>query len=120
MRRACGRLPGSVEVEAWGHPTFRVGGRIFAAVERYRGRPCIAIGAERDEQDFLVRHFGFFESPYVGKRGWVSVWVDEPAPVRIITDLLKRAHRRLAPGSEGAALPRRGSRRPPRRKARTR
>ena len=120
IRRGCGKLPGTVEVEAWGHPTFRVGGRIFAAVEHYRKRPCIAIAADPDEQEFLVEHFGFFKSPYVGNRGWVSVWMDEPAPVRIMTDLLKRAHRRLAPAAEGTAPRRSGSRTPRRATARTR
>jgi predicted DNA-binding protein (MmcQ/YjbR family) len=96
MRRVCAALPAAVEVEAWGHPTFRVNAQIFAAVERYKKRPCIAISADRDEQEVLIERFGFFKSPYVGNRGWVSVWVDEPAPAGIMRDLVKRAYRRLA------------------------
>lgn len=96
MRRVCKALPGVVEVEAWGHPTFRFSGRTFAAVEIYKRRPCVAISAEPDEQEVLIRQFGFFKSPYVGNRGWVSIWVDEPAPAGIMRDLVKRAYRRLA------------------------
>jgi len=106
MRRVCGGLPGVMEVEAWGHPTFRLGGRTFAAVELYKKRPCFAISAEVDEQEVLIRRFGFFKSPYVGNRGWVSIWVDEPVPAGIIKDLLKRAHRRLE-RAESQAIARR-------------
>jgi|SRR5215471_1761763 len=96
MRRICAALPGAVEVEAWGHPTFRVAGKIFAAVELYKTRPCIAISADPDEQEVLITQFGFFRSPYVGNRGWVSIWVDEPAPAGVMRDLVKRAYGRLA------------------------
>jgi len=102
----CAALPGSVEVEAWGHPTFRVGGRTFAAVELYKKRPCIAISADRDEQEVLIKQFGFFKSPYVGNRGWVSIWVDEPTPAGIMRDLVKRAYLRLS-GSKSPAVVRR-------------
>src|SRR5215470_5794799 len=111
IRRICRRLPGTLEVEAWGHPTFRVAGRTFAAVEHYKRRPCIAISADLDEQDFLIEYFGFFKTPYVGSRGWVSVWVDEPAPVGMMADLLKRAHHRLSHPSEPTAASRGSKRR---------
>ena len=94
MRRLCMALPGTVEVEAWGHPNFKVSGRAFAVFEIYKRRPCIAIRADPEEQSFLVERFGFFKTPYVGNRGWVSVWVDQPAPFRLIGDLIAQAHRR--------------------------
>lgn len=106
MRRVCRALPGVVEVEAWGHPTFRAGGRTFGAVELYKKRPCIAIRADVDEQEVLIRQFGFFKSPYVGNRGWVSIWLDEPVPAGIMEDLVKRAYQRLAQ-SEGQPIARR-------------
>ena len=106
MRRVCAALPAAVEVEAWGHPTFRVGGKTFATVEHHKKRPCIAISADPEEQEVLITQFGFFKTPYIRNRGWVSVWVDEPAPVGIMRDLVKRAYRRLAP-SEGGASTRR-------------
>ena len=93
-RRLCLALPGVVEVKAWGHPNFRTSGRTFAVFEIYKGRPCIAICADPEEQSFLVERFGFFRTPYIGNRGWVSVWVDQPAPFRLIGDLIAQAHRR--------------------------
>jgi predicted DNA-binding protein (MmcQ/YjbR family) len=94
IRKRCSALPGSTEVEAWGHPNFRVAGRTFAVFEIYKGRPCIAIFADPEEQPVLVERFGFFKTPYVGNRGWVSAWVDQPAPFRLMRDLIAQAHRR--------------------------
>lgn len=94
IRRQCMALPGVVEVEAWGHPNFRVAGRTFAVFEIYKGRPCIAISADPEEQSFLIERFGFFKTPYVGNRGWVSAWVDQPAPFRLMGDLIAQARRR--------------------------
>ncbi len=110
LRRIAMSLPGTTETRSWGHPNFRASGRTYAAFEIYKRRPCIAVSARPDEQDFLVRHFGFFRTPYVGHRGWVSVWVDEPSPIRLISDLVKGAHRRLT-APDGRAGPVRGAKR---------
>ena len=96
IRRLCLALPEVVEVEAWGHPNFRVAGRTLAVFEIYKGRPCIAISADPEEQSFLIERFGFFKTPYVGNRGWVSAWVDQPAPFRLMSDLIAQAHRRAS------------------------
>ena len=94
IRRLCLALPATVEVASWGHPNFRAAGRTFAVFEIWKGRPCIAVAAEPEEQAFLIERFGFFKTPYVGNRGWVSAWVDVPAPFRLIDDLARAAHRR--------------------------
>jgi predicted DNA-binding protein (MmcQ/YjbR family) len=117
LRRICLALPGATEVGAWGHPNFRVAGRTFAVFEIYKGRPCIAVVADLDEQPALIDHFGFFKTPYIGRLGWVSAWVDEPAPFRLIGELVRRAH------GSAAAAPRRarvagGGTRPTRPRAR--
>jgi len=104
-------LPGTTEVEAWGHPNFKTAGGTFAVFEIYKGRPCIAIRADPEEQTFLVERFGFFRSPYVGNRGWVSAWVDEPAPFRLMGDLIVLAHGRSLekPARTGRPRPRRNA-----------
>ena len=109
IRRLCRTLPGTVEVEAWGHPNFRVGGRTFAVFEIYKGRPCIAVSADREEQSFLVERFGFFKTPYIGNQGWVSAWVDQPAPFRIMRDLIAQAHHRSVENPRRTAASRRAT-----------
>jgi predicted DNA-binding protein (MmcQ/YjbR family) len=104
LRTLCGTLPEVEEVVAWGHPNFRTAGGTFAVFEVYRGRPSIAVKAELADQEILVEQFGFFRTPYAGKRGWVSAWVDEAAPWDLLQDLITKAHA--------------ATRRTPRRKAR--
>ena len=93
LRAICEALPGVEEVVAWGHPNFRVVGRTFVVFEIYKGRPSIAVKAELEEQDFLVEKFGLYKTPYTGKQGWVSAWVDEPFSLDVLRDLITNAHR---------------------------
>ena len=107
LRRTCLALPETVEVEAWGHPNFKTGGRAFATFEIWKGRPSIAIATDPEEQAMLTERFGFFRTPYAGARGWVSAWMDEPAPLRLMADMLRQAHRRAVAGPrKRAAKPR--------------
>lgn len=106
IRKRCSTLPGVAEVQAWGHPNFRVARRTFAVFEIYKGRPCIAIHADPEEQLFLVQRFGFFKTPYVGHRGWVSAWVDQPAPFGLMGDLIAQAHRRAVEARQREAMSR--------------
>ncbi len=92
LRAVCAALGGVEEVVAWGHPNFRVAGRTIASFEPWRGRPSIAVWAAPEQQEFLIEHFGFFKSPYVGHRGWVSVWADAPFPKSLLRSLLAEAH----------------------------
>jgi predicted DNA-binding protein (MmcQ/YjbR family) len=111
IRRLCMALPRTAEAEAWGHPNFRISGRTFAVFEIYKGRPCIAISADPEEQSFLVERFGFFKTPYVGNRGWISAWVDQPAPFRLMGDLIAQAHRRSGETSRRTGTSRRAKKR---------
>lgn len=96
LRRECRALTDVEEKTAWGHPNFHVGGRTIATFEVVRGRPSIAILAARDSQDFLIKQFGLFKTPYSGRYGWVSAWVDTPAPWTLIRSLLKEAQERAS------------------------
>src|SRR5215216_905289 len=72
LRQAALSLPEAVERETWGHPTFRVRNKMFAAPETF-GVPA-----------------------YVGRHGWVSIQLAtaDPAEVR---ELLTEAWRQTAP-----------------------
>lgn len=92
LRRLCLSLPGTSEVAAWGHPNFRVAGKTFAVFEFYKSRPCIAVKSEIGLQQLLVDSEHFFRTPYLGDRGWISVWVDRPVGWRLIGDLVRRSY----------------------------
>jgi len=119
LRRECRTLTGMEGKMAWGHPTFHVGGHTIAAFEVFHSRPSIAVLTDPDRQEFLVEHFGLFKTPYSGRFGWVSAWVDVPAPWALIRSLLAEAHkcaaarpRRASPSSTGMSS---GSPKPSRR-----
>jgi predicted DNA-binding protein (MmcQ/YjbR family) len=93
LRKRCEALGGIEERPAWGHPTFRAGTTTIAAFETFHGRPSIAVLADRERQDVLITKFGLFKTPYAGKSGWVSAWVDQPVQWDLLADLLTDAHR---------------------------
>jgi len=109
LRSECLSLPNMEEKFAWGHPTFSIHGNTIAAFEVFHGRPSIAVLAKRDYQEFLVKKFGLFKTPYSGRYGWVSAWVDEPVPWTLIRSLLREAYKSASAKSLSPARRRSGS-----------
>jgi len=73
LRGICLALPEVVETVKWSHPTFETGKRIFAVLDHYYSRPCIAFRTSREEQKKLCRDERFFPAPYAAKHGWVCL-----------------------------------------------
>jgi hypothetical protein len=50
-------------------------------------------------QDLLLRSDPdrFFVPPYVGKGGWVGIYLDDAPDWDAISDILREAYRRIAP-----------------------
>jgi predicted DNA-binding protein (MmcQ/YjbR family) len=82
LRALCLALPGATEQEAWGDPTWRVRGRIFAMQKgNYEGgRPSLWLKAPAGEQAARVAADPalFFVPPYVGHKGWIGAYLDGP------------------------------------------
>ncbi len=104
LRRLCLALPDAHEVQAWGEPTFRVRGRMFAmhasaASHHGAGRPAVWVKAAPGEQALRVRVAPgrFFVPPYMGPSGWVGAWLDHVADWDELTDLLRDAWALVAP-----------------------
>ena len=111
LRRLCLALPEAHEVEAWGEPTFRVRNKMFATFaaagnHHGAGRPAVWLKAAPGEQDLLVRTAPdrFFVPPYVGKSGWVGVWLDGDADWDELRALLEDSYRLIAPKKLAARL----------------
>ena len=96
LRQAALSLPEAEERETWGHPTFRVRDKMFAALADDGGQASVK--ATRQEQEALVAEdpATFGVPAYVGRHGWVSVQLAtaDPAEVR---ELLIEAWRQTAP-----------------------
>jgi hypothetical protein len=112
LRSICLALPATTEVEAWGEPTFRVNGKIFAmhasSGTHHAGddRPAVWILSVSVEQDFVVRARPdrYFKPPYVGPSGWIGAWLDRKPPWGEIEELLRDGWRRRAPKKIAALL----------------
>ena len=80
VRKLCLALPEAFELEAWGHPTFRVGsgrGRMFCTAAA--DGSSITVKADPGEREALLAQGEPFYLPaYVGDKGWLGVRLDEP------------------------------------------
>ena len=104
LRAICLALPEAHEVEAWGEPTFRVRGKIFAMYASSSnhhggGRPAVWYKAGPGEQTLRVGHDPdrFFIPPYVGPKGWIGMWLDGRVDWDDVTDDMRDAFRLVAP-----------------------
>jgi hypothetical protein len=112
LRRLCLALPEAHEVEAWGEPTFRVRNKIFAmfasaATHHGDGRPGVWCATTHMTQDLLLRSEPrrFFVPPYVGKGGWVGIYLDDAPDWDAVADILRESYRRIAPKRLASQLP---------------
>ncbi|HVK63941.1 MAG TPA: MmcQ/YjbR family DNA-binding protein [Polyangium sp.] len=79
FRAICMGFPEATEVAAWGHPTFRVRDKIFAAIGGENGVWSFGVKTTFEMQAGLVATDPRFTiAKYVGKHGWVNVRIDEP------------------------------------------
>jgi predicted DNA-binding protein (MmcQ/YjbR family) len=82
VRALCLALPEAFEVEAWEHPTFRVGsgrGKMFCVAAD--DGSSIRLKADPLEREALLAQGDpFYVPPYLGTKGWVGMRLDDPAP----------------------------------------
>src|SRR5271154_98020 len=96
LRKICLGLPEVRETVKWGHPTFEAGKKIFAVLDRYDGRSCIAFRAPLDEFDALLADKRFIAAPYAAKHGWVCLYADGRINWAEIENLLQASYRLVA------------------------
>jgi predicted DNA-binding protein (MmcQ/YjbR family) len=96
IRAICLALPEAVEVEAWGHPTFRAGKKMFAAFGEEYGDLAIGLKVGFDRQDELLNDDRFFPTPYAAHQGWVSLRINNKTNWDEIRDLAREAYCQVA------------------------
>jgi hypothetical protein len=103
LRAICLSLPEVSEKEAWGTPTFRVRGKMFAMyVDDHHGdgRRALWCKAPLGIQEMLVDADArrFFVPPYVGPKGWIGVRLDlAGTDWSEISDIVRDGYRAVAP-----------------------
>jgi predicted DNA-binding protein (MmcQ/YjbR family) len=96
IRDICLALPESSEVEAWGHPTFRAGKKMFAACGGGDGPMSLGLKVGFDRQKKLLEDPRFFPTPYAAHQGWVSLRIDAKTDWREVAELVREAYRQVA------------------------
>jgi hypothetical protein len=96
VRRVALSFPEAVEKATWGHPTFRVRDKMFAAMDE--AGTSMSVKAAREAQAALVgsEPETFFVPSYVGQHGWVGVRLERVDPEEM-GELIEDAWRATAP-----------------------
>jgi hypothetical protein len=102
LRAICLALPDATEKLAWGEPTWRVRGKLFAQLDdHHHGADHLAVWlpAPLGEQEAMIftDPVRFFRPPYVGVRGWVGVRIDRRPDWALVARLVEQAYRQVAP-----------------------
>jgi predicted DNA-binding protein (MmcQ/YjbR family) len=102
LRAICLRLPAATEGVTFGHPTFRIEGKMFAVLEEYKGELGICVKVGTLLQGVFLDDPRFFRTPYIGKHGWVTLRVHA---ARLnwseIRELVKGSYELVAPKKAG-------------------
>ena len=98
LRKICLALPDAVEKEAWGEPTWRVGGKMFAMYDNNHhdaGRIAVWCKAPLGFLSMMVEQAPrrFFVPPYVGANGWVGVRLDVDVDWKEVAGVVNQAYR---------------------------
>jgi predicted DNA-binding protein (MmcQ/YjbR family) len=96
VRAVCLALPEATEVEAWGHPTFRAGKKMFAAFGQDEVGLTIGLKMSFARQDELLEDDRFYPTPYAARQGWVSLRIDGKTDWDELGQLLREAYRQVA------------------------
>ncbi|HEX5478668.1 MAG TPA: MmcQ/YjbR family DNA-binding protein [Dehalococcoidia bacterium] len=107
VREICLALPEATEKLAWGEPTFRVRGRIFAQYEDNHhdsGIVGLWLNAPHGLQEFLIAQdpARFYRPKYVGHKGWIGVRMEGDVPWEHVAELICDSYRLTAPGRVGS------------------
>jgi predicted DNA-binding protein (MmcQ/YjbR family) len=96
VRSLCLALPETKEVEAWGHPTYRAGKKMFAAFGEEAGELTLGLNVGFERQDELLEDDRFFPTPYAARLGWVSLHLDGKTDWNEMRGLVREAYKQVA------------------------
>ena len=107
LAKICLALPDATEQEAWGEPTWRVRGKLFAQLDDHHhgsGHTSVWLPAPDGAQDALIdaEPERFFRPPYVGGKGWIAIILDTKPDWNMVASLIATAHGLIASGKPRA------------------
>lgn len=98
LRQMALSLPETVEVEAWGRPTFRAGKKIFAIFTGLDSdRPSVVFKPDDAERPALVADERFYSPKYWGPSGWLALdFTAAKVDWREVEELVEGSYRQVA------------------------
>ena len=91
-------LPNAAEELTWGHPTFRIGGKIFTTMgSGPDGNGSCSFKTDKPHQAELVARPGFTVADYVGRHGWVTQELTEQVDWAELEAHVRGSFRMIAP-----------------------
>jgi predicted DNA-binding protein (MmcQ/YjbR family) len=98
LRDVCLALPESVEIEAWGRPTFRAGKKMFAVFEGNEDHPfAVVFKPDALERPALVQDARFYLPAYFGPHGWLALdFTAAPVDWSEVAELMESSYRQVA------------------------
>lgn len=99
LRAICLAFPEASEESGVGNPSFKIRSKIFAMQHSFDERPSVWCKAPQGVQSMLVNSNPkrFFVPPYVGRHGWIGIWLDSELDWDEIADLVDESYRMTAP-----------------------
>ena len=98
LRKVCLALPASVEVEAWGRPTFRAGQKMFAVFAGDDEHAyALIFKPDPAERPALLTDQRMYVPPYYGPSGWLSLDLTAaPVDWQEVAELVETSYRQVA------------------------
>jgi predicted DNA-binding protein (MmcQ/YjbR family) len=91
IRGICLAWPGTREVEQFGHPWFKWKNKPFAIYTEDLS-PDLSIKVEMEAQAVFLADERFFRTPYLGRRGWVTLRLEKPIDWEEVEELLRGSY----------------------------
>ncbi|HAZ07489.1 MAG TPA: hypothetical protein DCZ01_02950 [Elusimicrobia bacterium] len=92
VREICLKIPDMTETSSWGHANWRVGKKLFAAFDEFKGRKTLSFFTGVAGQDDLLADRRFALSPYTDHHGWLCLQLDRDTDWTEVRALIVRSH----------------------------
>jgi len=103
LRKICLAIPGAIEKESHGEPTWFTGpkGKVFAMFDNHHhGAPHVSVyvAGTIDLQELLVAQDPerYWVPPYVGHKGWIAIVLDTKPDWKAVEKLVQESFRMIA------------------------
>jgi len=90
LQKYCRRLPGVTEEYPWGHPTWKVCGKMFAIADPADN--TVSLKATHENQAILCQDPAIVPAPYLAKGGWVMVTMSDPETGAMARELVAEGY----------------------------